>query len=128
MIYYVLILILIIIFIKYKKNNYLIKDGRIIFKNLSLNYNLDSLIKDLVKNKIDDINNIEKAYYLFGHLWIKNNKPFVFIFNGRIDYDSLRKAGKNAYFVIKYLKKKSIKLEDILYAIYLNNKFYIVKN
>ena len=128
MLYFIIILVFIIVLYEHKKHNYLIKNGRIIFKNLNSNYNLDSLIKDLVKKRIYDINNIEKAYYLFGRLWIKTNKPFVFIFNGRIDYEALIKAGKSSQYVMKYLKKKSIKIEEILYAIYLNDKFYIVKN
>ena len=40
--------------------------GNIVFKNLNDRYNLNSLIKDLIKNKVDDISKIEKAYLLFG--------------------------------------------------------------
>ena len=124
---FLVILILLIVFCEYKKNIYLIENGNIIFKNLNDNYNLESLIKDLIKQKINDINKIEKAYYLFGKLHVVFNKPHILISNGKIDYESLFKVKKSPFFIYKTLKKENLNLNQVLYAIYLNEKFYIVK-
>lgn len=121
------ILALLIIYIYHKTHTYIIENGNIIFKNLTNNYNLESLMKDLIKNKITDISNIEKAYLFLGNLVIKENRPFILIANGKIDYNELVKSKKCLEFIYKSLKMKKIKLKDVLYAIYLNDRFYIVK-
>ena len=121
------ILALLIIYIYHKTHTYIIENGNIIFKNLTNNYNLESLMKDLIKNKITDISNIEKAYLFLGNLVIKENRPLVLIANGKIDYNELVKSKKCLEFIYKSLKMKKIKLKDVLYAIYLNDRFYIVK-
>ena len=84
-------------------------------------------MKDLIKNKITDISNIERAYLFLGNLVIKENRPFILIANGKIDYNELVKSKKCLEFIYKSLKMKKIKLKDVLYAIYLNDRFYIVK-
>ena len=121
------ILALLIIYIYHKTHTYIIENGNIIFKNLTNNYNLESLMKDLIKNKITDISNIERAYLFLGNLVIKENRPFILIANGKIDYNELVKSKKCLEFIYKSLKMKKIKLKDVLYAIYLNDRFYIVK-
>ena len=121
------ILALLIIYIYHKTHTYIIENGNIIFKNLTNNYNLESLMKDLIKNKITDISNIERAYLFLGNLVIKENRPFILIANGKIDYNELVKSKKCLEFIYKSLKMRKIKLKDVLYAIYLNDRFYIVK-
>ena len=121
------ILALLIIYIYHKTHTYIIENGNIIFKNLTNNYNLESLMKDLIKNKITDISNIERAYLFLGNLVIKENRPLVLIANGKIDYNELVKSKKCLEFIYKSLKMRKIKLKDVLYAIYLNDRFYIVK-
>jgi len=123
----IMILIILFVFYEYRTHTYLIENGSVIFKNLNDSYNLESLIKDLIKNKVTDINNIEKAYLFLGRLKIKKNKPLVIISNGKIDYEALFKSKKGINFIYKLLKEKSIKLDQVLYAIYLNERFYIVK-
>ncbi len=127
MIYIFLLLILIFVLYENRKNNCLIENGNIIFKNLNENHNLESLMRDLLKQKIDDISKIEKAYYIFGNLKITFNKPYILIYNGKIDYDSLLKSRKSINFIYKYLNENKIKLSQVLYAIYINDSFYIVK-
>ena len=118
------ILALLIIYIYHKTHTYIIENGNIIFKNLTNNYNLESLMKDLIKNKITDISNIERAYLFLGNLVIKENRPFILIANGKIDYNELVKSKKCLEFIYKSLKMRKIKLKDVLYAIYLNDKKY----
>ena len=120
-------LILLISFYEYKKHTYLIENGNIIFKNLSNSYNLEALMKDLIKKRVNSINDIEKAYLFLGILVVKTNKPLILIANGKIDYEALLKSKKGLNFINKALKEKSLKLSEVLYAIYLNDRFYIVK-
>ncbi len=122
-----IVLFLLIFYYEYKKHRYLILNGNVIFKNLSNSYNLESLMKDLIKSKIRDINDIEKAYLFLGFLRVKVNKPLVLIANGKIDYEALIKSKKGLNYIYKILKEKSLKLNEVLYAIYLNDRFYIVK-
>ena len=128
MILTILITIIILSFYEYKKHIYIIENGNIIFKNLNDNHNLETLIKDLIKKKVDDITKIEKAYYFLGSLKIVNNKPCILISNGKIDYELLFKIKKTPFFILKALKKKSLKINQILYAVYLNDILYIVKS
>ncbi len=123
----IIIILLIFFFYRYKKNNLLIENGNIMFKNLNDNYNLEDLMRDLIKKRITDINEIDKAYSIFGNLKIIMNKPYILIANGKIDYDTLLKSKKGMKFIYKLLKDKSIKLNEVLYAIYLNDRFYVVK-
>ena len=123
----IVILVFFIIFFEYKRHIYIIENGNIIFKNLSNSYTLESLMKDLIKNKVSDIKDIEKAYLFLGFLIIKKNKPLILIANGKIDYEALLKSRKGISFINKSLKEKSLKLDEVLYAIYLNDRFYIVK-
>ena len=126
-IFLIIVIILIVILSEYKKRSYLILNGNIIYRNLNSNYNLESLMRDLIKNKINDIDNIEKAYLSFGFLKIKLNKPHILVVNGKIDYEELFKSRKTVSFIYNILKEKSLKLSEVLYAIYLNDKFYVVK-
>ena len=123
-----IILVLMISLYEYKKHIYLIENGNIIFKNLTEAYDLEALIKDLIKNKVYNIEDVEKAYNLFGSLKIVSKKPYILISNGKIDYENLFKTKKTIKFIYETLYKKKIKLNEVLYAIYLNDKFYIVKN
>ena len=127
MIIAIFLFVLTIIFLEIKRHTYLIENGNIVFKNLNDRYNLNSLIKDLIKNKVDDISKIEKAYLLFGNLRVISNKPYVLIANGKIDFESLLKSKKSLTFINEMLKEKSLKINQVLYAIYLNDMFYIVK-
>ena len=123
-----IILVLMISLYEYKKHIYLIENGNIIFKNLTEAYDLEALIKDLIKNKVYNIEDVEKAYNLFGSLKIVSKKPYILISNGKIDYENLFKTKKTIKFIYEALYKKKIKLNEVLYAIYLNDKFYVVKN
>ena len=123
-----IILVLMISLYEYKKHIYLIENGNIIFKNLTEAYDLEALIKDLIKNKVYNIEDVEKAYNLFGSLKIVSKKPYILISNGKIDYENLFKTKKTIKFIYETLYKKKIKLNEVLYAIYLNDKFYVVKN
>lgn len=127
---YILLLIALILIFKYKvfTSKTLIINGNVIFKNLNDDYNFDNLLQDLIKNNIYDLKNIEKAYLKNGKLKLVTSKPHVIISNGIIDNDELKKINKNKLYIYNVLNENKVKIEEILYAIYLNHDLYIVKN
>lgn len=128
---YILFIILIfLIFLKLKsiKKENLVLNGKVIFKNFNKYYNFDNLINDLIKNNIYDIKLVEKAYLRNGNLKVITSKPHVVISNGEIDLDELKKINKNRFYIYNVLNENKLKIEEILYAIYLNHDLYIVKS
>ena len=128
---YILLLILtlfIVVKLNLFKKDLLIVNGKVIFKSFNNYYTFDNLLQDLIKNNINDIKEIEKAYLKNGNLKIITSKPHVIISNGKIDEDELKKIDKNYFYIYNLLKQNKIKLEAILYGIYLKNELYIVKS
>lgn len=124
-----LILIYLIIFkLKTIKREILILNGKVLFKNFNKFYNFDNLLNDLMKNNIYDIKIVERAYLKNGNLKVITSKPHVVISNGEIDIDELKKTNKNRFYIYNILNDNKLKIEEILYAIYLNNDLYIVKS
>ena len=122
-----LILVILIIMYYVKSHKYIIENGNIVFRNFNKNYDLEKLMRDLAKNKIRCIDDIQRAYLLFGKLVVKENKPLVLIADGKLDYNALMKSKKGVEFIYRMLKNKSLNISKILYVIYLNNRFYVVK-
>ena len=56
------LVILIVLKLSLLKEEYLIINGNVIFKNFNNYYNFDNLLKDLIQNNINDIKTVEKAY------------------------------------------------------------------
>lgn len=123
-----LLLVLIIIKLKFLNEQYLVLHGNVIFKNFTNYYNFDNLLQDLLKNNIQDLKMIEKAYLKNGKLKVITSKPHIVINKGEIDLDELKKTNKNRLFIYNILSKHDIKIDDILYGIYINNDLYIVKS
>ena len=123
-----LLLVLIIIKLKFLNEQYLVLHGNVIFKNFTNYYNFDNLLQDLLKNNIQELKMIEKAYLKNGKLKVITSKPHIVINKGEIDLDELKKTNKNRLFIYNILSKHDIKIDDILYGIYINNDLYIVKS
>ena len=52
-----------------------------------------------------------------------NYYHFPLVIDGVIQYDTLDNIGKSDEWLIKYLNKKEIFLDEIFYAFYKNNRF-----
>lgn len=122
------LVILIVLKFSLLKEEYLIINGNVIFKNFNNYYNFDNLLKDLIQNNINDIKTVEKAYLKNGKLKIITSKPHIVVTNGEIDHEELKKINKTSLFIHNILNENKIKIEEILYAIYLKNDLYIVKS
>ena len=112
----------------------LIKNGKIIFKNLiDNNYSIESLLEELKKKNIYSFNNIK-------YLFLESDKslsilsfddtssPTPLILDGKINKKILSNLSLKEKDINSMLTKEHIKLDDIYYALYKKNKLYIIKN
>lgn len=106
-----------------------IKDGKINFSELSkINYNIENLMKQLEELGVKRIENIKIAYIDGGKLMIKNhNGPYSIIYEGKIDYQALKEINKNQDWLLEILESKNLKLKNIYYSFYDNNKIYFIQ-
>lgn len=119
------------------KASYIIINGKINYKEMiKQRYSLDNLLLSLRNNGIKDINEVEYAFLeTNGNLSIfkynlfntKSAFPLPLILDGSIDYKVLKNINKSEEWLSKELDKKEIKLEDIFYCFYKNNKLFLIK-
>ncbi|MDO5569550.1 MAG: DUF421 domain-containing protein [bacterium] len=113
----------------------IIDNGKLKFKEmLKQKYNLDDLLVQLREQGYRSIEEIEYAVLeTSGQLSIfskeHNSTPFPLplILDGKIQDDTLKGINKDKNWVIKSLKNKKLKLEDIFYAFYKEKSIYIIK-
>ncbi len=125
--YIIILLIMYFLLDKFyhKDEKKVIENGNIVFKFFNDSYNIENLISDLNNLKIYDITKVDKAYLKRGKLIVKTNKPHIVIYNGILDLEELKMIKKNKKFVFDLLEKKNLEINEVLYAIYLNNNLYI---
>ena len=113
----------------------IINRGKINYKEMKKQrYSLDDLLLELRNKEIKDINDVEYAILenngnlnIFKYEVIHDNYyPFPLVIDGVIQYDTLDNIGKSDEWLIKYLNKKEIFLDEIFYSFYKNNKIYII--
>ena len=113
----------------------IINKGKINYKEMkNQRYSLDDLLLELRNKEIKDINDVEYAILenngnlnIFKYEVIHDNYyPFPLVIDGVIQYDTLDNIGKSDEWLIKYLNKKEIFLDEIFYSFYKNNKIYII--
>lgn len=110
----------------------IINNGKVNFSLMSkMRYSLDDLISQLREQGIGSIEEVNYAILENnGKLSVfeKNTDyPMPIILDGSIDYKVLREINKDDKWVMKILKDKEIKLEDVFYAFHSKNKTFIIK-
>ena len=123
----VLYLIYLFFNLLYSKKEKIIINGKLNFNIFNKEYTFKKLISDLKKNNIKHIDEISEAYIKNNKLII-SNKPFIFIENGVIDYDTLSVIGKDSIWLTYFISKNKLKLDNIRLAFYVNGTTYFVKN
>ena len=108
-------------------------NGNINFKNMiKNNYSLLNLVKDLKKNKLLYINDdicgvlVDKKLVFYSkesHI----NRPVNIVVDGRIYNKELMLIGKSRKWLERKIKDNDCLLNDIFYAFYYKDKFYIIK-
>lgn len=115
------------------KPSILINKGKINFSLMSkLRYSLDDLLSQIREKDIKSIEDIKYAVLENnGKLSIFQDNldyPLPLIIEGKIKDDALDSLGKNRIWINNILNKRHLKLEDIYYAFYSNNKTFIITN
>lgn len=115
----------------------IINAGKINFKEMvKQRYNLEDLLTQLREEHIRNIEEVDYAVLeTSGKLSVFRKKsktygeyPLPLILDGEIDNKTLTEIKKNKIWVMNILKKENVKIEDVFYAFYKNEKLYIIKN
>lgn len=110
----------------------IIKEGKIKFNEMTkLRYSLDDLITQLREQGIKSIEEVSYAVLENdGKLSVFQNTkdyPMPIIMDGVINNEVLKDMKKNTNWVMKILKDKNLKLQDIFYAFHTKEKTFIIK-
>ena len=118
------------------KPSLIINRGKLNYKEMiKQRYSLDDLMLELRNNNIKDLSDVEYAVLENnGHLNVfkykylsKNICPFPLILDGVIQKDTLSYIDKDESWLIDYLDNLSIRIEEVFYCFYKNDKVYIIK-
>ena len=114
----------------------MIQNGKVNYKEMTKQkYNLDDLLVQLREQGYRSIEEIEYAILENnGNLSVfpypkekrKTPLPLPMILDGHIQQETLKRLNKDEDWVYKILKSKNIKLEEVFYAFYKDNNFFII--
>ena len=119
------------------KQSVIINKGKVNFKEMKrLRYNLDDLLMQLRINSIKSIEEVDYAVLesngklsIFKRQDDPNREyPLPLIIDGKIDLEVLNKINKSKNWLDKEFKRNDIRIENIFYCFYKNNKLYIIEN
>lgn len=114
----------------------IISSGLINYKEMvKQRYNMEDLLTQLREKGIRSIEEVDYAILeTSGNLSVFKKDsmflgeyPLPVILDGKIDYDTLRQIKKSDSWVRKFLKSKSLSLEDVFYAFYRKDTLFIIK-
>ncbi len=110
----------------------IIKNGKVNFSAMSkLRYTLDDLITQLRGEGIKSIEEVDYAVLeTSGDLSVFQNTkdyPMPIILDGMIQEKILPELKKDKEWIFSMLKKENVKLEDVFYAFYTQNKLFIIQ-
>jgi len=116
----------------------MIQNGKVNYKEMmKQKYNLDDLLVQLRDKGYRSIEEIEYAILensgtLSVFPYPKDKKktplPLPIILDGHIQNDTLKRLNKNESWVYNTLKNKKLNIEDVFYAFYKDNNFFIIKH
>ena len=119
------------------KPSLIINRGIINYKEmLKQRYSLDDLLLELRNNEIKNLKDVEYAVlensgklniFKYNFLNIESANPFPLILDGVVQKDTLDYLEKDEEWLYDYLKENEVKIEEIFYSFYKNNKIYIIK-
>ena len=114
----------------------IINKGKICYREMiKQRYTMDDLLLELRNKEIKNIKDVEYAIlenngnlniFQYDKLVYTDYYPFPLILDGVIQYDTLKDIDKSDEWLIKYLNKRNIFLDEIFYAFYKGGKIYII--
>ena len=114
----------------------IINKGKICYREMiKQRYTMDDLLLVLRNKEIKNIKDVEYAIlenngnlniFQYDNLIQNDYYPFPLILDGVIQYDTLDNINKSDEWLIKYLNKRNIFLDEIFYAFYKGGKIYII--
>ena len=119
------------------KTSIIINRGVINFEEMKKQrYNLDDLLIQLRNQSVKSIEEVDYAILeTNGKLSVFKKSddpnrlyPLPLIVDGIVDKDVLRQINKTEEWLSKEIIKENIKLDNIFYGFYKNNKLYIIEN
>jgi len=118
------------------KPSIIIKNGNLNYKEMiKQKYNLDDLLVQLREKGYKSLEEIDYAILenngslsVFPKNKDTNILPLPLILDSEIQKDTLAYLKKDKEWVLKIIKNKNIKLEEIFYAFYKNKNIFIIKN
>ena len=115
----------------------IISNGKVIFKELiRQRYSIEDLLLQLRMNGVKNMEDVEYAVlenngklsiFKYNFMRISSSYPFPIILDGVIQKDTLNYLKKDNSFVKGYLNKNNIKLNDVFYAFYKNDKLFVIQ-
>lgn len=110
----------------------IIKNGKVNFSLMTkIRYSLDDLLSQLRDKGIKSLEDVEYAVLEnSGTLSVfekGKDYPMPVILDGEIDEEVLKEIEKSENWILSILKRKNLKLEDIFYAFYKQDRLYIIK-
>lgn len=110
----------------------IINNGKVNFKTMTkLRYTLDDLLTQIREKDIKSLEDVKYAVLeTDGQLSVFKDDydyPLPLIVDGKVDEDTLKNIKKNYIWLNDVLKQNNVKLENVFYAFYRDNKTYIIK-
>ncbi|MGN0973517.1 MAG: DUF421 domain-containing protein [Bacilli bacterium] len=116
------------------KPSIIINRGKVNFKEMvKQRYNLDDLLTQLREKQIRSIEEVDYAILeTSGRLsvFIKGKSttyPLPIILDGKVEEEALMQIKKNGKWLRTMLLKENVKLNDIFYGFYKDDKLYVIK-
>lgn len=119
------------------KPSLLINSGIINYKEMvKQRYTLDDLMMELRNNNIKNLKDVEYAIlenngklniFKYNFLGLDSSNPFPLILDGTIQKDTLNYIDKKESWLTDYLNSNNIKINEVFYSFYKNNKIYVIK-
>ena len=119
------------------KPSLIILNGKLNFKELiKCRYTLDNVLLELRQKGIKTISDVEYAFlepngklsiFKYNLLKLKTDYPMPLVIDGLIQYDTLKYINKNKVWLLKIIKNKGYKLDEVFYSFYKNSNVYIIR-
>lgn len=116
----------------------IINKGKINYKEMiRQRYTLDDLLLQLRNKEIKNLCDVEYAVlenngtlnvFEYNKFKLNTDVPFALILDGVIQYETLSFINKSDKWLIEYLDKNDLRLNEIFYAFYKNKKVYVILN